>query len=173
MATDLVDYLDKLQLVDERVAAHHVHVALVELAVTPLLRAVGTPHGLYLVTAEGEGDFVPVLHHEAGEWHGEVVAQPLLADAAGEARAVAGQQLVVGEARQVVARVEHLEQQLVALVAVFAHEGGERLHGGRLYLLVAVEAEHTLDGVEDVVALRHFVGREVARPFRDGWFLHN
>ena len=77
----LVDHLDKFHLVQQRVGTHHIGIALVELAVTSLLRTVGPPHGLYLITLEGEGEFVAVHHHKAGKRHREVIAQTLLAQA--------------------------------------------------------------------------------------------
>ena len=49
----LIDNLHQLHLVEQRVAAYHVSIALVELAVATLLRTVGAPHGLDLKAAEG------------------------------------------------------------------------------------------------------------------------
>ena len=75
----LIDDLQKVNLVEQRVGADDVGIALIKLAVSTFLRAVGTPHRLYLESLEGELQFAAVLHHKASEWHGEVVAKPLLA----------------------------------------------------------------------------------------------
>ena len=75
-----IDDLHQLHLVEQRVAAHHVGITLVELAITAFLRAVSTPHGLYLVTLERHLQLVAVHHDVTCEGNGHVVTQPLLAD---------------------------------------------------------------------------------------------
>ena len=85
LAEHVVYELYELNLVYERVVAYYIGVALVELAVTALLGTVllgtvGTPHGLYLVALEGEGELVAVHHNVTGKGYGEVVAQALLAE---------------------------------------------------------------------------------------------
>ena len=156
---DPLDDLHQLHLAQQRARADHVHVALVEFAVTPLLRTVGTPHGLHLVTLEREGQFALMLHDIAREGDGQIVAQPLLADVRGAA------QLPVRKARGVVARVENPEQELVALVAVLAQQRREVLHRGGFERCETVGAEHLPDRVENVVAAHHLRGGEVARAF--------
>ena len=165
-AEDLVDDLHQLDLAEQRARADDVDVALVEFAVAPLLRAVGTPHGLDLVAFEGEGQLALVLHDIAGEGDRQVVAQPLLADARRLAH------LVVRESGGVVARVENLEEELVALVAVFAQQRREVLHRRGLERRKAVGAEHRADRIENVVAAHHLHGGEVARALGYGRFLH-
>ena len=63
------------------------------------------------------------------------------------------------------------EQELVALVAVLAQQGGEILHRRRLDLLVSVGAENAPDGVEDIVAFGHFALAEVTGSLGNGRFL--
>ena len=144
-----INHLHQLQLVEQRGAANHVGVALVELAVAAFLRPVGAPHGLQLVAAERQLHLVAMLHHEACERHREVVAQALLGGLVG-----------------LFAAVLHAEQQFVALVAVFAEEGGEGLHRRGLYLRVSEGAEDALYGVENVISLSHFLLGEVSHSFR-------
>ncbi len=64
---------------------------------------------------------------------------------------------------QEVAGVEYLEEELVTLLAILAHQRGEVLHGRSLYLLEAVEGVHLTDGVEDIVTLGHLHRGEVTR----------
>ena len=161
-----LDDLHQLDLAQQRARADDVDVALVELAVAPLLRTVGAPHRLHLVTLEGEGDFTLVLNHVAGERDRQVVAQALLANLREAA------QVALAEPRRVVARVEHAEEQLVALVAVLAQQRGEVLHRGGFERREAVEAEDAPDRVENVVAAHHLRGGEVARAFGYGGLLH-
>ena len=75
-----IHYLHELHLIEQRVAAHHIGIALIELPVASLLRAVGSPHGLNLIALEGQSQFVTVLHHIAGKGHCEVIAQSLFAE---------------------------------------------------------------------------------------------
>ena len=79
-AVDLVHDLDELELAELAAAADHIHVALVEFAVTALLGAVGAPHGLNLEALERQGYLVLVLDHVARERHREVIAQTLFAN---------------------------------------------------------------------------------------------
>ena len=169
----LVDHLDELYLVQQRVGAHHVGIALVELAITPLLRTVGPPHGLNLITLEGEGKFVAVHHHKAGKGHGEVVTEPLLAQAGSQAVEIALGQVGLRNIREEIARVEHLEEQLVTLLAIFAHEGLQGLHGRRLNLPEPIESKNLFYRIEYVIALGHLVDREIARTFGNGRFCHH
>ena len=174
---DVVEELHQLHFVQQAGAADHVGIALEELAVAPLLRPVGAPHGLHLVALEGEGERVLVLHDEAGEGDREVVAEGLLAELGaqfpgmhllpcGQGLFHLGGHLVPG-----VTAVQHLEDQPVALLAVLAGEGLELLHGGRLDGQVAVAFEHAPDGVQDVLAAAHLHRGEVARALGDGRLL--
>ena len=113
------DDLDQIDLAEQAAAADHVDVALIELAVSPFLRPVGPPNGLDLVTLEREGYFSLMLYDIAGQRDGQVIPQPLFAQPCREGVRVAVQ-LLVAHSAQKVARVQYLEQQLVALVAVFA-----------------------------------------------------
>ena len=167
LAEDPLHDLDKLHLVQERPRPYDIHVTLVELAVAALLRAVGTPYRLYLVTLEWKHYFSLVLNDIAGERHRQVITQPLLAYLRGVAH------LLVVETGGVVARVEYLEEELVSLVAVLAEQRREVLHGGRLERREAVGAEDALYGLEYVCAAHHLGGREVARTLGNAWFLNS
>ena len=81
---DFVDNLHEFDLIEERIGADNVGIALVELAIAAFLRAIGTPNRLDLVALEGEGELFAVLHDETGEGHGEIVAKSLLAELGGE-----------------------------------------------------------------------------------------
>ena len=112
-----------------------------------------------------------MLHHIAGKGHREVIAQALLADLGGQVQRVVGRQQVVGGVLEVVAAVEDFEQQFVSLFAILAHQCGQVLDGGSLYLLKAIEQENVFNCIEYIVTARHLDGREVARPLGDRWFL--
>ena len=167
-AVHLVYHLHQFRLVQQRVAAHHVHVALVELPVASFLRTVCPPHGLYLVALEGEGEFILVLHHEAGERHRQVIAQPLFRNPVRQPQAVAFQQFAFRHVADEIPGVQYLEQQFVALLAVLSHQGGEVLHGGRFQGHIAVQFEYTLDGVENIIAFHHDFRRKIPGSFGYG-----
>ena len=80
-------------------------------------------------------------------------------------------QEVIGSILEVVAAVEDFEQQFVSLFAILAHQCGQVLDGGSLYLLKAIEQENVFNCIEYIVTARHLDGREVARPLRDRGFL--
>ena len=161
----------ELHLIEQRVGAHDVSVALVEFAVSAALRTVCTPYGLYLIAFEGELQFVAVLHDVTCKGYGEVVAETLFAELCRELRC--GSLLVElgGDATCEVAGVENLEKEFVALLAIFAHECGEVLHRWGFNLSVAVETEDGAYGVEDIVAACHFERSEIACAFRYTGFL--
>ena len=71
-------------------------------------------------------------------------------------------------------RIKNLEQQLVTLFTIFAHECGEILHSGCFDGPETIEGIHLTDGIEDIIAFGHFHGTEVAGAFGNSWFLrHN
>ena len=166
----LVDETQQFHFVEEGVGAHHVGVALEKFAVTPLLRTVGPPHGLYLITFEGKREFAAVHDHETGKGHGEVITQTFLAEFRRQAGRLTAGQLLVGEVGEEIARVQHLEEQFVTLFAVFSHEGREVLHGRRLYLLETEKVEYLAYRIENIVAFRHLFGRKVPGSFGYGRF---
>ena len=129
------------------------------------MRAVGTPYGLNLIALEGHLQLVAVLHHIAGEGHGEVVTQPFLTNLRGELHAVAlADKIGVGSAQKI-SGIENLEEKFVALLSVFSHKGREIFHRRSLDGVVAIKAEHIADGVENVVAFRHLGRRKITGPF--------
>ena len=159
--------MDKFHLVEQAVRAHHIGITLIEFAITAFLRTVGSPHGLYLITAEGKRKFLAVLHHIAGEGHGQVVAQAFLAQLGGQSSRGALLQSACRYVAQEVTAVQNLEEQFVALFAILAHQHTQILHGRSLYLLEAIELVHLTDGVEDIIASGHLLWSEVPCPFWD------
>ena len=78
------------------------------------------------------------------------------------------------DAAQEISAVENLEEQFIALLAIFTHQGAEVFHCRCLDLLEAIESIYLSDGVENIVASRHFLWTEVTRAFGDTGFLcHN
>ena len=138
-AENFVDESDKFYLIEEGIAANDIGVALIELAVTSLLRAIGTPHRLNLIALEWELQLIAVLHHIACERHCEVVAQTFLADARGEMQAIALSELLVGGFSEEIAAVKHLEKEFVAFFAIFAHQGRKVFERRCLDLLETIE----------------------------------
>ena len=63
-----------------------------------------------------------MLHNIACKRNGKVVAQTLLAQLCCKMERIALHEFVVREFGEIVARIEHLEEQLVALLAILAHQ---------------------------------------------------
>ena len=80
LSEDPLDDLDQFDLVEQRARADNIDIALVEFAVAPLLRPVGTPYGLDLVALERQRDLGAVLHDIPRKGNGQVVPQALFAD---------------------------------------------------------------------------------------------
>ena len=112
-----------------------------------------------------------MLHHKTGEGDGEVVTQSFLAELGGESGCGGGFVVGGGDGAGEVAAVENFEEEFVAFLTIFAHQGGEVLHGGGFDLAEAVEAIDAADGVEDIVAARHFDKAEIAGAFGNCRFL--
>ena len=117
----VVDNLQQVNFVEQRVGAYNVGVTLIEFAIASFLRAVGAPYWLNLESLERELQFAAVLNHEAGKWHSEVVAQPLFAESGCQSRTVAVKQLFVRCVLEEVSGVEYFEKQFIAFFSVFAH----------------------------------------------------
>ena len=66
--------LDEFQFAQQAAAADDIYVALVEFTVATFLRSVGTPYGLYLITAERECYLALVLHDVTSQRYRKVVA---------------------------------------------------------------------------------------------------
>ena len=98
-----VNNLHEFHLVEQRVGANHVGVALIELAVASFLRTVGAPHRLNLVAFERQLEFVAVHHHIACEGYGEVVAESFFAEPCLEIERVAAHEFLVADVFQVIA----------------------------------------------------------------------
>ena len=105
--------------------------------------------------------------HIAGERHRKVIPEALLAQLRLQAERIAALKFLIADAFEVVAGVEHLEQELVALVAVLTQQRVQCLHGRRLNLLETIEGIHVADGIENIVSLCHLLGTEVAGALGD------
>ncbi len=166
--------LHQFHFVQQGITAYHVSVALIELTITPFLRTVGAPHGLYLITLEGESDFIAMHHHVAGKRHCEVIAQTFLAELTGKLHRITAQQFFICQSGEVITGILYLEQELVSFLTILPHQGRKHFHRGRFYLLEAIEVIHFTNRIEYIVTLRHFYRREVTGSFRDTWFCcHN
>ena len=154
----IVDDVQQLHLVEQRVGADDVAVALIELTVATLLRAVGAPHGLYLVTLEGECEFVAVHNNIASKGHSEVISQSLLAQAGCQAGSVALAQLGIFDTRKEVARVENFEKEFITFFAIFSHQGLQCLHCRSFDGAETVEGIYLTNGIEYIVAFGHLLG---------------
>jgi hypothetical protein len=77
----------------------------------------------------------------------------------------------MAHASKKVSRVENPEDEPVALLPVFAQQGGEVLHCRCLYGQVAAERKVFADYAEDMVSAKHLCRREVACALWDGRFL--
>ena len=166
-----VDNLHQFHLVKQRFAANNVGIALEELAVATLLWTVGTPYGLNLVALKGEGDLVLVLHHKAGKRNGKVVAKPLFANLGAKNVGPIRVKLRSIGTRSKIAGVKNLKEQLIPLLAILTKQGRKVLHCRGFDRLEAISLVNRLNGVENIVALRHFLGRKVSCTFWDAWFL--
>ena len=77
-AENAVNDLYKLKLVKKRVAADDINIALKKLPVSSLLRLVGPPYRLYLVSPERKGDLITMLNHEPCKGNSKVIPQSFL-----------------------------------------------------------------------------------------------
>ena len=134
---DVADRGADLRLDHRRGRADGVHVALVELAEASLARPVGAPDRLNLVALEELRQRAVILRDDARQRHGQVVAQRQ-----------------IGLARlPLLAALEDLEDEPVALFAVLAEQRLDVLDGRRLERLEPVPLVDVRDDVEDVRAL--------------------
>src|SRR5262249_4918481 len=87
-------------------------------------------------------------------------------DARQRHRQVVAQRQIGLAARLVLAALEDLENELVALLAVLAEQGLQVLDRWRLERLEAVAFVDTLDDADDVLPPPGVLGQEVAHPAR-------
>ena len=166
-----VNDLHQFDLVEKRIATHHVSIALIEFAIASFLRTVGAPNGLDLETLEGKLEFFAVLHYIACKRHSEVIAQSFLAKLSGKGSSGVRFILFGGNRTCEVSAVENFEEQFVAFFSIFPHKGGEVFHRRGFDLRKTIKTVDTADGVEDVVASCHFDESEIARTFGYRGFL--
>ena len=99
------------------------------------------------------------MHHDiACKRNGEVVTQAFLAKPGSKFEMIACRQFFIGNLTEIVAAVEHFEEQFVTLFAVLAHQCLQGLHRRSLYLLKTVEGIYRTDGIKDIVTLGHLFG---------------
>ena len=112
--TELGEYgvhdLHQLHFVNQRVRPNHVGIALIELSIPSLLWAVGSPHGLNLVTLEWHLQFVAVHYHIASKGNSEVVAQSLLANLGCQFQHIVAYELLGRHFADEIARIKDFEQ---------------------------------------------------------------
>ena len=130
-----------------------VDVALVELAEASARRPIGAPHRLDLIALEEPRQLVLILRDDARERHGEVVAQRQIRLAA----------------RLVLAALEDLENELVALLAVLAEQRLDVLERRRLERLEAVALVDIAHHADHMFPAPDVVGEEVAGA--RGWLV--
>src|SRR5262249_27887294 len=148
-----VDDAGDLGVVDrvQRVAADHVHVALVELAEAAALGALAAPHLLDLVAAERERQLVGVLGDVAGQRHRQVEVQT--------------------HVRLGAALLWLADRVDLPLHAALGGQHVEPFHRRRLDRREAVELELLPDDAQAAL-LRQAKVRQPLREARDGFDLH-
>ena len=151
----LRENLNEFQLAQGALRSDDVTVALGELLVASLAGTVAAPHVLDLVTLEREGQFVAVHDHKAGKGHRQIIAQRLLADARRQRRAVFARQKDVICLGEVIPVVENLEDELIALLPVFASQRRKVLEGRRLDRHEAMGLEHVTQGAKHPMPAHH------------------
>ena len=92
-------------------------------------------------------------HHITGKGHRQVIAKTFFC-----------------RLRGLGTTVLNTEQQLVALLTVFAHQRLQGFLRRGLNLLETIELIDGADGVEDIVALGHLNRTKVASSLRYTWF---
>ena len=137
-----VDDLHQLDLIEQRVAAYDIGIALIELTVAAFLGAVSAPYGLNLIALERKLELLTVHDDIACERHGQIIT-----------------------------RIEDFEKELVALITVFAKQRVKGLHRGSLNLQESIKGVNTLYGIEDIVSFGHLLRTEITGALGDGRFV--
>ena len=75
---DTVIELNKLHFLPKATSSYHIGIALIELTIAPLLWAICTPNGLYLITLERKSDLILMLHHITSKRYRKIIAQCFL-----------------------------------------------------------------------------------------------
>ena len=102
--------LHQFHFVKQRVRPNHVGIALIELSIPTLLWAVGSPHGLNLVTLERHLQFIAMHYHIASKRNCEVVAQSLLANLGCQFQYIVAYELLSRHFANEIARIKDFEQ---------------------------------------------------------------
>ena len=154
----LVHYLHQFQFTQLATAAYGIHIALVELAITPFLRTVRTPHRLNLETLERERKLILMLNHISCKRDGKVIPQPLFAHLRRKGLLhIYGSECISG--------IKNPEEKFIPLVAIFTHKGGKILHSRSIYLRISVCAEYGTDRIEYIIPFGHLLRTEISCPF--------
>ena len=127
-----------------------VDVALIELAEPSTRGAIGAPYRLNLIAFEHSRQLALMLRDDAGERNREVVAKRQIGLTAG----------------LVLAALEDLEDELVALFAVLPEQRLDVLDCGGLERLESVPLVDALDNRDDILAAPHVLRQEVAHAAR-------
>ena len=117
-----VNNLHQLHFVEQRIRAYDIGIALIEFAIATLLRAVSTPYWLYLITLERQLNLITMLNNVACKRNCQIIAQTFLAKFCCKMKRITLHKLIVREFGEIIARIEHFEEQLVALLAILAHQ---------------------------------------------------
>ncbi|OEI69360.1 hypothetical protein Cus16_1204 [Curtobacterium sp. ER1/6] len=134
---------DQLDLGELPGLAEHVDVALHELAVAPLLRTLGAPHGCDLHRPEHRRELGTVRGVEAGERDGEVEPEPEVCEVE---RSLGTAHVVRREPA-----LHHGERELLVVAAEAGVQAGGLLDDRRLDLVEPVLRVHAADDSEDVL----------------------
>src|SRR4029079_6213038 len=146
----LGDRAADLRLDHGRGRTQRIHVALIELAEASARRTIGAPHRLNLIPLEQLRQLVMVMGNHPRERDGQIVPQ----------REIRLSRCFV------LAALEDLEDELIALFPVLPHERVDVLGSGGLERLKAIALVDTLDDANDVFAATHVFREEVAHPAR-------
>src|SRR5262249_6088645 len=124
---------------------NRVDIALIELAEAASCRPVGAPNGLNLVALEKPRQLVLILCNHARQRNGQVVTQ----------------RQVGLTARLVLAALQDLENELVALFAVLPEQRLDVLEGRRLERLEPVALVDLADDADDVLPPADLLGQKI------------
>ena len=106
-----------------------------------------------------------MLNHRTRKRHGKVVAQSLFAYTSCEFAHTFRVEILLRNAIEKITAVQNLEKKLVALVAILSHESGKVFECRRFYLSETVKLVNFTNGIENIIAFRHFLRHKVACAF--------
>ena len=149
-AKNFADGREQIDLDDQGRRTDRVDVALIELTKSPARGAIGAPDRLNLIALEELRQLVLILRHDTGERHRQIVPER-------EIRFPAG---------LVLAALQNLENELVALVTIFAKQRLDVLERRRFERLEAISLVHIAHDADNVLPPAYFLWEKIARPSR-------